>query len=48
MDIKVELALEVVRAEFSKVSLVPDNEIGLADLVETCPAREQGVDDGWE
>lgn len=48
MDIKIELALKVMRAEFSKVSLVPDNEVGLADLVETCPAREESVDDWWE
>ena len=45
MDIKVELALEVVGAELAKVRLVPDDDVGLADGVVARPAREEGVDD---
>lgn len=45
MYIEVELALEVVAAELAKVRLVPDDGVGLADLVEARPAREKGIDD---
>ena len=38
VDVEVELALEVVRAELAKVRLVPDDDVGLADLVEARPA----------
>jgi hypothetical protein len=31
MDIEVELALKVMRAEFAKVRLVPDDDVGLAN-----------------
>ena len=46
MDIEVELALEVVAAELAKVCFVPDDDRGMPDAVEACPAREQRVDDG--
>lgn len=45
MHIEIELAFEIVRPEFSKVGLIPDDNIGLADIVEACPAREEGVYD---
>ena len=43
MDVKVELALEVVRPEFTKVGFVPDDDVGCADFVEARPAGEEGV-----
>ena len=36
-----------MRAEFSKVGLIPDDDVGCANFVEPCPAGKQGVDDGW-
>jgi hypothetical protein len=48
VDVKVELALEVVRPELAKVRLVPDDEARLADLVKAGPTGEEGVDDGRE
>ena len=45
VDVEVELAFEVVRAELAKVRLVPDDDVRLADLVEARPAREQRVHD---
>lgn len=38
MHVEVELAPEVVRAELAKVRLVPDHQVGLANLVEARPA----------
>ena len=46
MDVKVELALEVVAAELAKVRLIPDDSVGLAYLVEARPAREQRINNG--
>ena len=43
MHIEVELALEVVAAELAKVCLVPYDCRRLADFVEPCPTREEGV-----
>lgn len=43
VDIEVKLALEVVRTELAKVRLVPDDDGRLADFVEPCPARQEGV-----
>jgi hypothetical protein len=45
VDIEVELALDVVSAELAEVGLVPDNIVGLADPVETRPARKESVND---
>lgn len=39
MYIEVELALQVVRAEFTEVSLIPSDDVGSADLVQ---AGEEG------
>lgn len=47
MNIEIKLAFEVMRAEFSKVGLIPDDDVGCANFVEPCPAGKQGVDDGW-
>jgi hypothetical protein len=38
MNVEVELALEVVRAEFAKVGFVPDDETCFPDFVEAGPA----------
>ena len=46
VDVEVELALDVVGAELAKVRLVPDDDVGLADVVEARPAREESVHDG--
>jgi hypothetical protein len=46
VDVKVKLALEVVRAKLAKVRLVPDHVWRLADLVEPRPAGKKGVYDG--
>ena len=43
VDVKVELALEVVGPEFTKVGFVPDDDVGCADFVEARPAGEEGV-----
>ena len=43
MHVKVKLALEVVRTKLAKVRLVPDHVRRLADLVISCPARQEGV-----
>lgn len=48
VDVEVELALEVVRAELAKVGLVPHDHVCEADLVEAGPAREERVDGGGE
>ena len=47
MYIKVELALEIVASKLAEVRLVPYNNIGLANLVETRPAGEKCVDYRW-
>lgn len=47
MNIEIKLALEVMRTEFAKVCLVPDDHIRLADAVEARPARQQRVDSRW-
>lgn len=39
VHIEVELALEIVRAEFAKVRLIPDDNVGFADAVKARPAR---------
>ena len=46
MDVKVELALQVVRAEFSEMRFVPDYDVGAADFVVAGVAGEEGVYDG--
>jgi len=46
MDIKVELALEVVGAELSKVRFIPDDDVRPADTMEAGPTREKGVENG--
>lgn len=43
VDIEVELALQVMRAEFSKVRLVPDNDVRMPNLIEARPARKKCV-----
>jgi hypothetical protein len=48
MHIEIELALEVVRAEFSKVGLVPDDDVRFTYLVEARPAGEECVYDGGQ
>jgi hypothetical protein len=45
MHIKVELALEVVRAELPEMCFVPNDDTRLADVMETRPAGKQCVDD---
>ena len=44
MDIEVELALEVMRAELPEMSLIPDDEVGFPDFVEAGPAGKECVD----
>src|SRR5579863_7463739 len=46
VHVKVKLALEIVRAKFAKVRLVPDHVRRLADLVEARPAGKEGVHNG--
>jgi hypothetical protein len=48
VNIKVELAFDVVGAKFSKVSLVPDDIVGMAYAVEPSPTGEKGVDGGCD
>ena len=43
MHVKVKLALEVVRTKLAKVRLVPDHVRRLADLVISCPTRQECV-----
>jgi hypothetical protein len=38
MNIEVKLAFEIMRAEFSEVGFIPDDDVGCADFVEPCPA----------
>ena len=45
MHVEVELAFEVVRTELSEVRFVPDDNVCLADVVETRPTGEKCVDD---
>jgi len=47
MHIEVELALEIMRAKLAKVGLIPNNDIRRANFVKPRPAREKGVDNGW-
>ena len=37
MNIEVEFSLEVMTTELAKVGFIPNDEVGLADIVETCP-----------
>ena len=46
MDIEVEFSFEIMASEFAKVSFVPDDEVGFAYVMETCPTRKEGVNDG--
>jgi hypothetical protein len=48
VNIKVELAFDVVGAEFSKVSLIPDDIVGMTYAVEPSPAGEKSVDGGCD
>lgn len=44
MNIKIKLALEVMRAKLAEVRFVPDNGVGMAYSVEAGPAREKSID----
>lgn len=46
MHVEVELAFEVVRAELSKVSLVPNDDVRVPNFVEARPARKEGINCG--
>ena len=46
MDVKVELAFQVVRTELSEMGFIPDDDVCLADAMEAGPTREKGVEDG--
>ena len=48
MNIKVKLALEIMRAEFAKVGFIPNDNIGCTNFVVSRPTGEKSVDDGWE
>ena len=48
MNIKVKLALEVMRAKFAKMGFIPNDNIGCTNFVVSRPAGEKSVDDGWE
>jgi hypothetical protein len=48
MHVKVELSLQVVRAEFTEMGFIPYDDVGFTDLVETGPAGEEGVYCGWD
>lgn len=48
MHVEIELALEIVRAEFAEMGFVPDDDVGSTNFVEAGPAGEEGVDDGWD
>ena len=45
MNIKVKLAFEVMRAEFAKMSFIPNDNIGCTNFVESRPAGEKSMDD---
>lgn len=47
MHVEVKLALEVMRSKLAEVGLVPDDDVGMPNFVEPCPAGEKGVDYGW-
>lgn len=44
MYVEVEFAFEIVGAEFSEVSFVPDNNVGETDFVKARPAGKESVD----
>jgi hypothetical protein len=48
MNIKVKLALEIMRAEFAKMGFIPNDNIGCTNFVVSRPTGEKSVDDGWE
>ena len=48
MDIKVKLALEIVRAEFAKMSFIPNDNIGCTNFVVSRPTGEKSVYYGWD
>ena len=48
MNIKVKLALDVMRAEFAKMGFIPNDNIGCTNFVVSRPTGEKSVDDGWE
>lgn len=48
MHIEIELALEIVRAEFAEMGFVPGDNGRKANLPETCEEGEGGKDDGGE
>ena len=37
-----------MRAEFAKMSFIPNDDVRCTNFVESRPAGEKGVDDGWE
>jgi hypothetical protein len=45
MDVEVKFALDVMGPEFSKMGFVPDNDVRMADFMETGPTREECVHD---
>ena len=48
MNIKVKLALEIMRAKFAKMGFIPNNNIGCTNFVVSRPTGEKSVDNGWE
>ena len=48
MNIKVKLALDIMRAKFAKMGFIPNDNIGCTDFVEPRPTGEKSVDDGWD
>ena len=48
MNIKVKLALEIMRAEFAKMGFIPNDNIGCTNFVVSRPTGEKSVDNGWE
>lgn len=48
MNIKVKLALEIMRAKFAKMGFIPNDNIRCSNFVVSRPTGEKSVDDGWE
>jgi hypothetical protein len=48
MNIKVKLAFKIMCAEFAKMGFIPNDSVRCANFMESRPAGEKGVNDGWE